>query len=288
MINTCSGRCKIDVSLCFWNINGVSNKFLPLEVANFNVRTKCPDGFYLIGRSEPVKSLKPRGGVAFYMRIGTNIDLRVKNVMLPDCLLIEVLHCNVIFVCMYIPPTNSEFYKDEYFDNLQFIIDLFNKSHCLVIMGDLNSRVANLFPARGFHFKDNPDNKVNSNGQQLIKVVQHHENVSLINGLIHHDKVFDSKLTFYRGKNASQNDLCMSNNIEVIRSFDILPEQNYSDHCPCVLNLNLEIKVPTQLINECAVGFKSYEHLDINKKLRKPLQLKRINLIDLDRDLNWC
>ena len=166
MINTCSGRYKIDVSLCFWNINEVSNKFLTLEVANlfenkdlvaisethFNVRTKCPDGFYLIGRSEPVKSLKPRGGVAFYMRIGTNIDLRVKNVKLPDCLLIEVLHCNVILVCMYIPPTNSEFYKDENFDNLQFIIDLFNKSHCLVIMGDLNSRVANLFPARGFQF----------------------------------------------------------------------------------------------------------------------------------------
>ena len=99
-------------------------------------------------------------------------------------------------------------------------------------------------------------------------------------------KVFDTKLTFYRGKNASQNDLCMSNNIEVIRSFDILPKQNYSDHCPCVLNLNLEIKVPTQLINECAVDFKSYEHLDINKKLRKRIQLKKINLIDLDRDLN--
>ena len=62
------------VRLCFWNINGVKNKFNSVDVNNiiqdndilaisethFNIRSKCPSGFFLIGRSTPIKSKKPR------------------------------------------------------------------------------------------------------------------------------------------------------------------------------------------------------------------------------------
>ena len=60
------------LSICFWNVNGVKNKFLATELkslfenkdilivseTHFNVRTKCPDNFILIARSRAVESKK--------------------------------------------------------------------------------------------------------------------------------------------------------------------------------------------------------------------------------------
>ena len=286
--------------MCFWNINGVSNKFLSSEVSDlfrnkdllaisethFKVRAKCPDGFHLVARSKVVKSIKPRGGVALYINQDASIEVREKNIDIPDCLLVEIRNSNVMIVCMYIPPQNSEYYKDDYFDNLQNIIDLFSKSHRLVIVGDLNSRVANMFPTRGYKYKNNPDTIVNTNGQKLLKIVKNYENIILINGLTYNDKDFDSKMTFYRGLKTSQNDTCMSNNIKIIRTFNILPKINYSDHTPCMLNLELDTRVPLVLINDCSAGFKSYHHYDINKKLKKTIKLENMDLVRLDEDLH--
>ena len=60
-----------------WSINGVKEKFKSIDVTNlfknediviicethFGIRTKCPEGFILIGRSNVIKSKKKHGVV---------------------------------------------------------------------------------------------------------------------------------------------------------------------------------------------------------------------------------
>ena len=88
-------RCKI---LC-WNINGIKNKFLAEEIQNLfnqhdivvinethlNIRDKCPKDFIFIGRSKPVESLAPRGGVAVFRKADTEISVKIISEDFRDC-----------------------------------------------------------------------------------------------------------------------------------------------------------------------------------------------------------
>ena len=66
-----------NVNICCWNINGVQNKYLAQDVielfdnmdlivimeTKFNIRTKCPDGFFLVARSRTSETVNStRGG----------------------------------------------------------------------------------------------------------------------------------------------------------------------------------------------------------------------------------
>ena len=62
----------LPINLCFWNLNGVKNKFMMNQIKNlfetkdivvivethFNIRCKCPEDFLLVARSLALESKK--------------------------------------------------------------------------------------------------------------------------------------------------------------------------------------------------------------------------------------
>ena len=104
------------VKLCFWNINGVRNKFLAESVtsliedieilviveSHFNIRSKCPDNFTLVGRSKPLAAKSPRGGVAIYKNKGSNLIIDIVCDSLPDCVIFELRNSTALFIACYI------------------------------------------------------------------------------------------------------------------------------------------------------------------------------------------
>ena len=288
------------VLLCFWNRNGVKNKFLAKDVngifnnkdiiiiseTHFNIRSKCPNGFFLVGRSQNIKSTKPRGGVAVYKNNKTAINIKIISLDFRDCVVFETVDTNFVVVAMYIPPYNTAYYKDDYFHTIRIILDTLGSSRDIYIIGDLNSRIDNIIPHKGYDYKENPDKELNQHGRNLRRILVDHDNLHIVNGLIYKNRSFDSKFTFYRGNKMSQNDLCLTNNIENIRSFIILPKLIQSDHCPCVLNVNVKINYPLYLINDCASGIRNYDHYDTSKRAKRILKLENMNLTSLNDDLH--
>ena len=120
------------IKLCFWNMNGVRNKFssetvisfigdfeiLVVIESHFNVRSKCPDNFTLVGRSKPTAAKSPRGGVAVYKSNTSNLIIDVVSDSLPDCVVFELRNSTALFIACYIPPRNSAYYSDAYFNHL--------------------------------------------------------------------------------------------------------------------------------------------------------------------------
>ena len=133
-------------------MNGVKNKFtnddvhkflaeydvLCISESHFGIRSKCPQDFTLVARSKKVESKSPRGGVAVFRNNTCNIDLEVLYDEFQDCVICRILNTDVLLVAMYIPPSNSIYFDDKYFTNLDVIFNVF-KSYQLIIMGDLNS-----------------------------------------------------------------------------------------------------------------------------------------------------
>ena len=119
--------------LLFLNMRRVKNKFTSSGVLNlfsnvdilvvsethFGVRHKSPKGFHLVIRSEPIKSSKPRGGVAIYQKIMSEIEIRKFNLNIPDCCVISLVNTKIVIMALYIPPQGSPYYNDTYFENLK-------------------------------------------------------------------------------------------------------------------------------------------------------------------------
>ena len=168
------------------------NDILAISETHFNIRSKCPNDFFLIGRSKPLKSQKPRGGVAMYVKKNAGINIECLKINLTDCIAAEIIESNVIIVVMYIPPNNSPYYMDEYFDNVKIIFDTFGKSRSIYLVGDLNSRVYNSFPYNGYRYKTNPDATVNQNGRSLIKLLEEYDQMNVVNGMIKDNIICDS------------------------------------------------------------------------------------------------
>ena len=59
-----------------------------------------------------------------------------------------------------------------------------------------------------------------------------------------------------------------------------------SDHCPVKIQVNTKTKYPYEHVSACAEGFRSYSHYDINKKLRRPINIEHCNLINLVKGLD--
>ena len=159
MIPCC--RLEKTLSLLYWNIRGVKNKFTCNEVSNllsdidililsethFGIRSKSPKGFYLVDRSDPIHSSKPRGGVAIYKRCTAEIEPRTLKMNLPDCCIISIVNTKTVIVALYIPPHGSKYYNDSYFENLSTIYESLSSTYDVVVVGNLNARI-NQFPCR--------------------------------------------------------------------------------------------------------------------------------------------
>ena len=145
-MNSVSRVMNDDFNFCFWNLNGVKNKFMSaitkeviqdsdvliINETHFNKRTKCPDNYILVENSPPTESKRPRGGVAIYKRIYCPLQF-ITILNLPDCIVCEIIDSNILLIAIYIPPSTSPFYKDDYFENLKAIIQHFMQRKLIYI-----------------------------------------------------------------------------------------------------------------------------------------------------------
>ena len=292
-------RLNTVIKLCFWNMNGVKNKFLSNEVkellngndivviveTKFNVRHKCPDGYLLIARSKVDNSwIRPRGGVAIFKKSNSSLDISTISVDFADCVIVEIVNMGIIIIAIYIAPSNSQYFDELYFENIKLFLERFSKRPCYIV-GDLNSRMGDWEYAEGYYYKTNPDKIVNQNGRRLKQIINNFPDFVLLNGLIDVNKKIDSKFTFYRGKVSSQVDICITNDIKVIDEFEIKDKLPHSDHCPCVITLNPVYSYKIDTINDCLSDLLSYEHYDVNKILNPAMKVEKCNLVNLVKDL---
>lgn len=284
-----------------FNVNNVCQLIKNYDIViiietKFNIRSKSPPGYYLVGRSIPISSKVPRGGVAIYCNEKAHFQLEILNDKMKDSVIFRIENSNTLFVATYIPPINSDYFCLEYFQNLNLILENFPCNN-LFIIGDLNSRIGTPISSQNdISYISNPDEIINSHGRELLNIIQL-RNLFVINGL-HNEKLqCDSNFTYFRNNLRSQNDLCISSDIDMVTNFSILPLTSYSDHCPIVLSVNILINTPISFINNCAKHLFSYSHLDINYRLLKPINLSKIDTFKLmnqfellanDIDENTC
>ena len=270
-------------------MNGVKEKFKNDEVqsmfaahdilvvmeTHFNVRHKCPDYFSLVGRSAKFGGNTGRGGVAIYVKDELSLNFRMFDDVCPDAVVLEIIDTDIVVIAPYIVPDNSKYKIDYMFPLLDFIIKNF-KRKCLYIMGDLNARCAT--PANTmYHYAHNPDEVINSNGRKVLSICSEN-NLIIVNGLQNGGLCFDSNFTFHRGQLRSQNDWLITNNLDSVASFKILPKMVLSDHLPCSILIRFNT-LPTSLtvLEKCSGGNFNYDCHD-----RSTLLKPKIRLHDVD------
>ena len=239
---------------------------------HFGVRSKCPENFTLIARSKKIESKAPRGGVAIFKNNFCSVDMELFYDGFQDCVICQVLNTDILLIAIYIPPSTSIYFDERYFENLEIIYNMF-KSYKLIVLGDLNSRIGSYSSDM---YLENPDTTVNTSGHRLNKWLSG-KNMTLLNGFIGNGKHFDTNFTFYRGMSRSQNDMVISNCIEMFSSFKILEKRIYSDHVPISSSIKIRISCSPSFILSCAEGTFSDDHLDINKRKLPSLNFSRID-----------
>ena len=272
-----------------WNMNGVKEKFKNDEVqsmlsahdilvvmeTHFNVRHKCPDEFSFVGRSAKFGGDTGRGGVAIYAKNQLSLKFRLFEDICPDAVVLEIVDTDIVVIAPYIVPDNSKYKIDYVFPLLDFIIKNFKTKH-LYIMGDLNARCATPVDT-AYHYAHNPDNVLNSNGRKVLSICSENSLI-IVNGLQHGGLCFDSKFTFHRGKLRSQNDWLITNALDSVASFKILPKMGVSDHLPCSILIRLKTSSTSlTVLEKCSAGNFNYDCHD-----RSTLLKPKIRLSDLD------
>ena len=267
-----------------WNINGIKQKFLNADVlelfknediviiveSHLGIRSKCPDGFVLTCRSKVIPSKKPRGGVAIYRNKTKDVQIDVISDDFRDSVIFNIRHTELFIAAVYIPPSTSEYFDDISFSNLELILDYF-KSSQLLIIGDLNTRIGTI----AGKYTRNPDQIINEHGKALLRVCEGNDNISIVNGF---NRQFDSDFTFYRGKVRSQVDFAITNKVSLIDSFSILQKTIHSDHCPLKIACSTNSVPDLQFIKSCTDGLFNYDHFDVNKRIRNPISLLKLDI----------
>ena len=168
---------------------------------------------------------------------------------------------------------------------MKAILEYFIQHKKVYVLGDLNTRYGMLNTTKQqLQYKPNPDPTINTNGQKLRNLLIETPSLVLLNGLIHQNKIFDTNYTFSRGNSASQIDICLTNNIANSNNLKILKKTTISDHNPVTLTISIERELPLTLLEACADGFLSYDHHDINRKIRSTVKMENCNLVDLIKD----
>ena len=243
---------------------------------------KCPDGFYFVGRSKASDSAKGRGGIAVYKNTSSSLKLNVILDDLIDCVVFEVCNSPIVIIALYIPPYNSTYFNDTYFNNLLLFMNHFKDRH-VYVMGDLNSRTGT--PNGQLEYNENPDTIINTHGRTLMKILEDNQGWNIVNGAKYNYRTYDSNFTFYRGDVQSQNDLCITNSIADMKEFHIWPKLVESDHCPCNMVISAKISPDLRMVEECARNFCKYDHYDINRRILKTINLAKVDTARLYEDL---
>ena len=289
----CSKEVLNHIAICSWNINGIKEKFLSNDVKNlfinldilvisethFGVRHKTPENFKFVTRSKPLNIKNLRGGVIVYKKTDSTLKLNVLCDSLNDLLIVEVEGSSLVIIAIYIPPGNSIYYSDTYFDNLNLIISSFIKYRTVLVIGDINARIANRFPTKGIKYKMNPDTIINAHGGRLINILKEHE-IFVMNGIEDRNKSFDSKYTFMRKSNASQVDLALCNDLNCVQKMKIAEKIPQSDHCALIIDVKIKITPAIEVVNECATGIANYDQYDPCRRIKKPDQCQKVRHAD--------
>ena len=250
-----------------------------ISETHFNERTRCPEGFAYEGRSQKVPSKIPRGGVAIYRNVRSHIQVEVLCDSLRDCVVFEIKHSNLVIAAQYIPPSNSIYFDDIYMDNLNLIHDKYG-SKKLIIIGDLNARIGDISCRNPkISHQKNPDTAVNANGIKLVSWLRTNDDMVVVNGAnyIGKEKSFDTNFTFYRGMKKSQNDLTITNDLDMIEDLKINQKLIFSDHCPVSLTCKVKLETPMEFVYDCARNSLSHEHYDINYRLKKAIKFEKLD-----------
>ena len=175
-----------------------------------------------------------------------------------------------IFVCgLYIPPSNSEYFKNQdidLFDQLKSDLVKYNSKGQTIIIGDLSARLGS--SQENFSYiNDNPDDlsyveddidllpvrclidtRSNQSGRKLIKLLNECPLISL-NGR----KIGDTsgKLTCHQYNGSSTIDLSIVSwdLYEKVQFFKVLEPVWFSDHCPVKMSLTIGHSVDEIPIN---------------------------------------
>ena len=171
-------------------------------------------------------------------------------------------------------------------DNLKlFLMNFKDVPTCIV--GDMNARLGQPSTSTAhITYKHNPDLNTNANGRTIMKMLEDDQSFYILNGLQYSNLECDSDFTFFRGKLCSQNDVCLMNELKVVKSFSILEKNTYSDHKPLAIEFSCKPKTSLALVAECTRHTFKDDHNDINRKLKKPIRLKHIDAANTTTALN--
>ena len=199
----------------------------------------------------------------------------------PDAVIFEI--DNVIFIALYIMPYNSNYKEKEIFSTIGFIVKNF-RNRDIYLFGDLNARCGTPI-LDNCKYNHNPDQVINTHGKKLIKLCDSN-NLTIINGLIYGSRRFDTGFTYFRGSLKSQNDWCLTNNVENVESFLILPKLTLSDHTPCAITITCKPSSSLGSIEKISDGMLSYNHFDKSKRVKHPVSIMNINIPMVIKEFN--
>ena len=221
-----------------------------------------------------------------YRNAKSSILIEILCTSLRDCVIFEIKHSNLVVVAQYIPPNNSIYYDDIYFDNLNLIHAKYS-SRDLIITGDMNTRIGESScnnPA--ISYCKNPDTSVNTNGNKLLKWLRQHQDMTIVNGAKFHNKKFDTNFTFYRGNVKSQNDITLTNRIDKLNALTIEPKLIFSDHCPVTISYTTSLATPLEFIYNCAMNSLSNKHYDINYRIKPAIRFDKLDIAKVIQNLS--
>ena len=132
-----------------------------------------------------------------------------------------------------------------------------------------------------FSHQKNPDTVINNNGGKLLKWSDERKYMILLNGLVYENKEFDSKFIFFQRCNK-----IFSNTLNSIDTFEILDKMIYSDHCPIVFSCTITPSIPLEFVYACSKGLFNYDHYDVNKRMRHPINMSRIDATTAVHNMN--
>ena len=193
----------------------------------------------------------------------------------PDDVIFGIKDTTGIFITPHIAPESSVYKQKGIFAILKHIVKKF-QTYDIYLLGDLNARCSTPSYSQN-DYRTNPDKFINQNGRNLLKLCKEN-GLTITNGLLYNNRYFDTDFTFFRGSRKSQNDWCVTNHIQTVQSFPILPKLTLSDHRPRTVTLKIQIKPSLQTIEKFAKGMFTYDHCDKSRKVRRTMNISSINV----------